>query len=133
MDIEFETVGAPGNANPLMRTFEAAGVALEEELPGTESEGVVADGPLAGIERELDSVTAQLAAVRERVAHLREHEERRERELLLAREQSAKLREARLADAVRIQTLETQLAERNQQAATIAATLAGAARALGSS
>ncbi len=133
MDVEFETVGPPGTTNPLMRTFAAAGVALEEELPGSESEEAVADGSLAGMERELDAVTAQLAAVRERVAHLREHEDKRERELLLAREQSAKLREARLGDAVRIQTLETELAERNQRAAAIAATLAEAARALGAS
>ena len=133
MDIEFETVGPPANISPLMRTFAAAGVAVEEDVQGSESDEAVAEGPLAGMERELDLVTAQLAAVRERVAHLREHEDRRERELLLAREQSAKLREARLADAVRIQTLETELAERNRRAAAIAATLAEAARALGSS
>jgi chromosome segregation ATPase len=133
MDIEFETVGAPGNANPLMRTFAAAGVALDEERPSSEREEVIAEGPLAGLERELDSVTAQLAALRERVGHLREDEDRRERELVSAREQSAKLREARLADAMRIQALETQLGERNQQAAAIAATLADAARALGAS
>ncbi len=134
MDIEFETVGPPGNTNPLMRTLAAAGVASEEELQqGSESEGAVAKGSLAGMERELDSAMAQLAAVRERVGQLREHEDRRERELLLARDQNAKLREARLGDAVRIQALETELAERNQRAAAIAATLAEAARALGAS
>jgi hypothetical protein len=85
------------------------------------------------MERMLDSATAQLAAVRERVGHLRADEDRRERELLLAHEQNAKLREARLGDAVRIQALEAQLGERNQQAAAIAATLAEAARALGAS
>ena len=132
--MEFETVGVPRNTNPLMRTLAAAGVASEEELQqGSESEGAAAEGSLAGMERELDSATAQLAAVRERVGQLREHEDRRERELLLAREQNAKLREARLGDAVRIQALETQLAERNQRAAAIAATLAEAARALGAS
>jgi hypothetical protein len=132
--MEFETVGAPRNTNPLMRTLAAAGVASEEELQqGSESEGAVAKDSLAGMERELDSATAQLAAVRERVGQLREHEDRRERELLLAREQNAKLREARLGDAVRIQALETQLAERNQRAAAIAATLAEAARALDAS
>ena len=132
--MEFETVGVPRNTNPLMRTLAAAGVASEEELQqGSESEGAAAEGSLAGMERELASATAQLAAVRERVGQLREHEDRRERELLLAREQNAKLREARLGDAVRIQALETQLAERNQRAAAIAATLAEAARALGAS
>jgi hypothetical protein len=64
---------------------------------------------------------------------LREHEESRERELQVTREQSAKLREARLADAVRIQALETELRERDQRAAAIAATLADAARTLGAS
>lgn len=132
--MEFETAGVPRNTNPLMRTLAAAGVASEEELQqGSESEGAAAEGSLAGMERELDLATAQLAAVRERVGQLREHEDRRERELLLAREQNAKLREARLGDAVRIQALETQLAERNQRAAAIAATLAEAARALGAS
>jgi hypothetical protein len=134
VDIDFETVGPPGIANPLMRTLAAAGVAPEEKLQqGPESEGAVAESSLAGMERMLDSATAQLAAVRERVGHLRADEDRRERELLLAHEQNAKLREARLGDAVRIQALETQLGERNQQAAAIAATLAEAARALGAS
>lgn len=134
VDIEFQTVGAPRNTNPLMRTLAAAGVASETELQqGSESEGAVAEGSLAEMERMLDSATAQLAAVRERAGHLRAHEDRRERELLLAREQNAKLREARIGDAVRIQALETQLVERNQQAAAIAATLADAARALSAS
>ncbi|HEY8029524.1 MAG TPA: hypothetical protein VIE38_08460 [Gaiellaceae bacterium] len=134
MDIEFETVGVPATFNPLLRTLADAGVASEEELQqGSEGEGAVAEGSLAWMERELDSAAAQLAAVRERVGHLREHEDGRERELLLLREQNAKLREARLADAVRAQALETQLAERNQQAAAIAGTLAEAARALGAS
>jgi chromosome segregation ATPase len=117
-----------------MRTLAAAGVASEAELQqGSESEEALTEDPLAWIERELDSATAQLAAVRERVGQLRAHEDRRERELLSAREQNAKLRDARLADAVRLQALETQLGERNQQAAAIAATLAEAARALGAS
>lgn len=117
-----------------MRTLAAAGVAPEEELQqGSESEETATEDPLAWIERELDSATAQLAAVRERIGQLREHEDRRERELLSAREQNAKLRDARLADAVRVQALETQLGERNQQAAAIAATLAEAARELGAS
>jgi hypothetical protein len=134
VDIDFETVGPPGIVNPLMRTLAAAGVAPEETLQqGPESEGAVAESSLAGMERMLDSATAQLAAVRERVGHLRADEDRRERELLLAHEQNAKLREARLGDAVRIQALEAQLGERNQQAAAIAATLAEAARALGAS
>ena len=134
VDIEFETVGVPATFNPLLRTLADAGVASEEELQqGSEGEGAVAEGSLAWMERELDSAAAQLAAVRERVGHLREHEDGRERELLLLREQNAKLREARLADAVRAQALETQLAERNQQAAAIAGTLAEAARALGAS
>jgi hypothetical protein len=134
VDIEFETVGPPANTNPLMRILAAAGVASEEELQqGSEGEGAVGVGSLAGMERMLDSATAQLAAVRERVGHLRADEDRRERELLLAHEQNAKLREARLGDAVRIQALEAQLGERNQQAAAIAATLAEAARALGAS
>lgn len=134
VDFEFETVGAPANTNPLMRTLAAAGVASEEELQqGSESEEAVAEGSLAWMERELDSAAAQLAAVRERVGHLQTHEDRRERELLSAREQNAKLRDGRLADAVRIQALEAQVGERNQQAAAIAATLAEAARALGAS
>jgi hypothetical protein len=117
-----------------MRTLAAAGVASEAELQqGSESEEALTEDPLAWIERELDSATAQLAAVRERVGQLQAHEDRRERELLSAREQNAKLRDARLADAVRLQALETQLGERNQQAAAIAATLAEAARALGAS
>ena len=56
----------------------AAGVASEEELQqGSESEGAVAEGSLARMEQELDSATAQLAAVRERVGHLRADEDRR--------------------------------------------------------
>lgn len=134
MDFPFDTVGAPATTDPLMRTLAAAGVASEAELQqGSESEEALTEDPLAWIERELDSATAQLAAVRERVGQLRAHEDRRERELLSAREQNAKLRDARLADAVRLQALETQLGERNQQAAAIAATLAEAARALGAS
>jgi hypothetical protein len=134
VDIEFKTVGAPPITNPLMRTLAAAGVASEEELQqGSESEGAVAEGSLARMEQELDSATAQLTAVRERVGHLRADEDRRERELILTREQNTKLREARLGDAVRIQELETELGERNQRAAAIAATLAEAARALGAS
>ena len=125
MDFEFETAGAPGTTSPLMRTFAAAGVAPEEE--------VAVEDPLAWMERELESAAAQLGAVRERVGELRAHEDRRERELLSTREQNAKLRDGRLADAVRIQALETQLSERNEQAAAIAATLAEAARALGAS
>ena len=126
VDIEF--------TNPLMRTLADAGVTSEEELQqSSESEGAVDEGSLASMERELESATAQLAAVREHLGHLREYEDTRERELLLVREQNAKLREARLADAVRVQALEAQLAERNEQAAAIAATLADAARALGSS
>lgn len=134
MDFPFETVGAPGATNPLMRTLAAAGVASEEELQqGSESAEAAVEDPLAWMERALDSATTQLAAVRERVGQLQAHEDRRERELLSAREQNAKLRDARLADAIRIQALETQLAERNQQAAAIAATLADAARELGAS
>jgi chromosome segregation ATPase len=109
-------------------------VAPAEELrQDTESEGAVAEGSLEWMERELESATAQLAAVRERVGRLRAEDDSRERELVVTREQNAKLREARLADAVRIQALETQLGERNQQTAAIAATLAEAARALGAS
>jgi chromosome segregation ATPase len=131
VDIEFETVGASGTTNPLLRTLADAGVAFEEELQqGSESEGAFDEGSLASMEQELDSASAQLSAIRERVGHLRAHEARRERELLLLREQNAKLRETRLADAVRIKALETQLGERDQQAAAIAATLAEAARAL---
>ncbi len=134
MDFPFDPVSAPGTTDPLMRTLAAAGVASEAELQqGSESEEALTEDPLAWIERELDSATAQLAAVRERVGQLQAHEDRRERELLSAREQNAKLRDARLADAVRLQALETQLGERNQQAAAIAATLAEAARALGAS
>ncbi len=134
MDFPFETVGAPGTPNPLMRTLAAAGVASEEELEqGSESAEATAEDPLAWMERELDSAAAQLAAVRERVGEMQAHEDRRERELLSLREQNAKLRDARLADAVRIQALETQLSERNQQAAAIAAKLAEAARELGAS
>lgn len=134
VDFEFETVAPPANANPLMRTLAAAGVASEEDLPqGSESERAVTEGSLAGMQRELDSAIAQLAAVRERVGHLRENEGRRERDLLLAHEQNAKLREARLGDAVRIQALETELRERDQRVAGIAATLAEASRALSSS
>ena len=134
MDVEFEPVAPPVSTNPLMRTLAAAGVASEEDLQqASESEGAVTEGSLAEMERELDSATAQLAAVRERVGHLRAEEERRERELQLTREQNAKLREARLGDAVRIQALETELRERDQRAAAIAATLAEAARALSTS
>jgi len=134
VDVEFEPVAPPVSTNPLMRTLAAAGVASEEDLQqASESEGAVTEGSLAEMERELDSATAQLAAVRERVGHLRAEEERRERELQLTREQNAKLREARLGDAVRIQALETELRERDQRAAAIAATLAEAARALSTS
>lgn len=134
MGMEFETVGVPATFNPLMRTLADAGVAPAEELrQDTESEGAVAEGSLEWMERELDSATAQLAVVRERVGRLRAEHDNRERELVVTREQNAKLREARLADAVRIQALETQLGERNQQTAAIAATLAEAARALGAS
>jgi vacuolar-type H+-ATPase subunit I/STV1 len=131
---EFETVGAAGNADPLMRTLADAGVASEEELQqSSEDEGALAEGSLAWVERELDSAAAQLGALRDRVGQLQALEDRRERELLSAREQAAKLREARLADAVRIEALETQLAEREQRTAAIAASLAEAARALGAS
>lgn len=135
MDIgEFETVGAAGNADPLMRTLADAGVASEEELQqSSEDEGALAEGSLAWMERELDSAAAQLGALRDRVGQLQAFENRRERELLSAREQAAKLREARLADAVRIEALETQLAEREQRTAAIAANLAEAARELGAS
>jgi hypothetical protein len=132
MDFEFETVGVPANIDPLVRTLAAAGVASIGELQqGPESDGAIAEGSLAWMERELDSATAQLAAVRERLGQLRAHDDDRERELMLTREQNAKLREGRLADAVRVQALEKQLGERNQQTAAIAATLAEAARALG--
>jgi chromosome segregation ATPase len=134
METEFESVGVPAHIDPLMRTLAAAGVTSREEpQQDSQSNGAVAEGSLAWMERELDSAAEQLAAVRERLGQLRADADARERELLLAREQSAKLREARLADAGRIQALETQLAERNQQAAAIAATLADAARALGNS
>lgn len=134
MDIEFEKIGPPATVSPLMRTLADAGVASEAELQqGAEDDGAAGDNSLAWMERELDSAAAQLAAVRDRVRHLVADEERRERELHVVREQNAKLREERLADAVRIQALETQLAERERQAAAIAATLADAARTLGAS
>jgi TolA-binding protein len=133
VDNELETVGASGKGNPLMRTLVAAGVASEEELqPGSEAEPASGEDSLALMERELDAAAAQLAELRGRLRDLRAHEDRREREIDLVREQNAKLRETRLADAVRIQALETQLGEREQQAAAIAATLAEAARTLGS-
>ena len=122
MENGFETVGAAPDASPLMRTLAAAGVAPAEE-PQQSSES-----SLEWMERELDSLTAQLAAVRERVGQLVADEARRERELQSTREQNAKLREARLADAMRMQELETRLATRDQRAAEFAAKLAELAR-----
>lgn len=131
VDVEFVPVSPSSPASPLMRTLADAGV--EELRQDAAVDGAAAEGSLAWMQRELDSATAQLAAVRDRVGNLLAHEERRERELVSVREQNAKLRDERLADAVRIQALETQLAERERQSAAIAATLAEAARALGAS
>ena len=113
-----QAAAAEADARP-----DTAAAPAAEEIPAEES--------FAWLERELDATAAQLVALRERVALLVASEKRREEELATAREHAAKLRESRLADAVRIQTLETALAEREQRAATIAATLADAARALG--
>jgi hypothetical protein len=96
----------------------------------TAAEEAPAGGPLDWLEHGLEATAGQLVALRQRVAELVASEERREREMVAARAQAAKLREARLADAVRIQTLETELAERQQRAAAVAASLAEAARML---